>query len=76
MRLDVPNLVSLGLGLAAEASAGRNPLAEVPLKGRWGFATEVSRGKDTITGHWEMVGVPLQFDWGYFHMTCPPFHRS
>jgi len=25
----------------------------------WGFATEQSRGKDTPSGHWEMMGVPV-----------------
>jgi phosphopentomutase len=76
MQLDVPNLAGLGLGLAVQASAVRNPLPEVPLKGRWGFATEVSRGKDTITGHWEMAGVPLRFDWGYFPHEVPAFPQE
>ena len=73
MKLDVPHMASLGLGLAAEGATGRNPLAQVPLIGRYGHASEVSRGKDTITGHWEMAGVPLQFDWGYFPHTIPAF---
>ena len=73
MTLNVPNMAALGLGLAAKGSAGRNPLAHVPLIGQYGYATEVSRGKDTITGHWEMAGVPLQFDWGYFPHTNPAF---
>jgi phosphopentomutase len=54
-----PNLASLGLGLAAKGATGRNPLPEVPLIGQYGHAQEVSRGKDTITGHWEIAGVPL-----------------
>jgi phosphopentomutase len=36
-------------------------------------AREVSRGTDTITGHWEIGGVPLSFDWGYFPHTVPAF---
>jgi len=76
MTLNVPNMAALGLGLAARGSTGRNPLAEVPLVGQYGWATEVSRGKDTITGHWEIAGVPLQFDWGYFSHTVPAFPQE
>jgi phosphopentomutase len=76
MELKLPNMASLGLGLAAEASSGRNPLPAVPLRGHWAYATEVSRGKDTITGHWELSGVPLDFDWGYFPREIPAFPES
>ncbi|MFT5815957.1 MAG: phosphopentomutase, partial [Psychroserpens sp.] len=27
---------------------------------------EISTGKDTPSGHWEMMGVPVLFDWDYF----------
>ena len=73
MTLRVPHMASLGLGLAAELSTGRNPLASHPLIGQYGVAREVSRGKDTITGHWEIAGVPLAFDWGYFPHSVPAF---
>jgi len=73
MKLRVPHMASLGLGLAAELSSGRNPLGNIALIGQYGVAREVSRGKDTITGHWEMAGVPLAFDWGYFPHTVPAF---
>jgi len=73
MALEVPHMASLGLGLAAKGSSGRNPLPEVPLIGQWGHASEVSKGRDTITGHWEIAGVPLQFDWGYLPRTVPAF---
>jgi phosphopentomutase len=76
MTLHVPHMASLGLGLAAQASAGRNPLAPAELIGRWGHATEVSNGKDTITGHWEIGGVPVPFDWGYFPHEIPAFPKS
>ncbi len=56
-KLDLPNLASLGLGLAAEASTGKNPLASTALKGQWGYAEEISNGKDTPSGHWEIAGV-------------------
>lgn len=79
MPLQVPNMASLGLGLAAEAAAGRNPLklpGSATLRGRWGYATEVSRGKDTITGHWEIGGVPVPFNWHYYPETVPAFPAS
>ncbi len=76
MKLHVPHMASLGLGLAAELSSGRNPLRPQPLIGQYGVAREVSKGKDTITGHWEIAGVPLSFDWGYFPRTIPAFPQD
>lgn len=72
--LRMPNLGALGLGAAIELSSGlRAPgLGAVP-QGRWGAATEVSRGKDTPSGHWELAGVPVPWDWTYFPDTVPAF---
>lgn len=76
--LVIPNLMELGLGLAAEQSAGH----DIPVKkasriiGKYGFAAELSKGKDTPSGHWEMAGVPVEFDWGYFSMETPSFPDS
>ncbi len=67
--LRVPVLSSLGLGLAAALSTGRIPPgleSHVPALGRYGCATEISLGKDTPSGHFEMTGAPVLFDWGYF----------
>lgn len=67
--LHLPNLVRLGLAHACEASTGR-PLAGVAkpsrVAGRWGYGVETSQGKDTPSGHWEIAGCPVTFDWGYF----------
>ncbi len=74
--LNIPFLIAHGLGLAAEASRGRglagltNPTAPQAL---WGFAREVSKGKDTPSGHWEIAGAPVDFAWGYFANTQPSF---
>jgi phosphopentomutase len=76
MKLNVPHMASLGLGLAAKAASGRDPFGPAAIIGRWGHATEISRGKDTITGHWEMAGVPLEHDWGYFPHTIPAFPQD
>lgn len=72
----VPHLDALGLGLALGASTGRRPpgLDAAPAGAAlWGYAAEQSRGKDTPSGHWEIAGVPVPFDWGYFPDTVPCF---
>ena len=72
--LEIPNLLALGLGHAARA-AGGTPLFELPASPRalHGAAAERSRGKDTPSGHWEMMGLPVEFDWGYFPSGPPSF---
>ena len=75
-KLNIPNMASLGLGLAAEASSGKNPLESAYLNGQWGFAQEISHGKDTPSGHWEIAGVPVLFDWGYFPNIVPTFPKT
>lgn len=37
-----------------------------PTQGAFGAMAEISTGKDTPSGHWEMAGVPVLFDWTYF----------
>ncbi len=70
--LCMPNLDALGLGAAIELASGLKApgLGTVP-RGRWGAATEISRGKDTPSGHWELAGVPVPWDWTYFPDTVP-----
>jgi phosphopentomutase len=74
-RLHVPNLVRLGLGEACRLAGGEVPpgLKTVGVEGRYGCAAETSKGKDTPSGHWEIAGVPVPFDWGYFPRTVPCF---
>lgn len=76
MKLKLPCMASLGLGLAAQAAGGRNPFPDVKLIGRWGHAEEISDGNDTITGHWEIAGVPVPFKWHYYPETIPAFPQS
>lgn len=74
--LHLPHMAALGLGLACEASTGRLPPNLAPqgaLTGAWGYGVETSKGKDTPSGHWEIAGVPVTFDWGYFPNTIPTF---
>ncbi|MGH8782195.1 phosphopentomutase [Paraburkholderia sp.] len=74
--LHVPHLEQLGLGLANCLATGTLPAgfaAEPALIGAYGAARELSSGKDTPSGHWEMAGVPVRFDWGYFREPTDSF---
>ncbi len=67
--LALPNLARLGLFHAGEESTGRQAAGapdSVEIIGAYGHAQEMSSGKDTPSGHWEIAGVPVMFDWGYF----------
>lgn len=70
--LVLPNLVSLGLGEAMRLASGATLAGPAPV-GRYGAATEISKGKDTPSGHWELAGVPVPWDWTYFPKTIPAF---
>ena len=67
-KIALPNLSSMGLIKACEQASNQTfPYqGKAPSKGAYGFAQEISTGKDTPSGHWEMAGVPVLFDWGYF----------
>lgn len=74
--LKLPSLTRLGLGRAAATSTGRTPPGldgDMLITGAHGVAGERSRGKDTPSGHWEIAGLPVLFDWGYFPNTEPCF---
>jgi phosphopentomutase len=67
--LKLPNLARLGLLEASKESTGAYPEGidkAAEIIGAYGFAEELSSGKDTPSGHWEIAGVPVLFDWGYF----------
>jgi len=74
--LQLPNLTRLGLHRAAEMSGGK-PVpgldTDNAIEGAYGCAIELSFGKDTPSGHWEIAGVPALFDWGYFPPEYPSF---
>ena len=72
--LQMPVLDGLGLGAAIALASGlQAPGLHARPAGRWGAASEVSRGKDTPSGHWELAGVPVPWDWTYFPDTVPAF---
>lgn len=74
--LQIPNLLALGLGAAHRSASGTEPVgleAAAARAGAWGHAAETSRGKDTPSGHWELAGVPVEFNWTYYPDTEPAF---
>lgn len=75
--LHLPHLDALGLGAAISLASGDAApnLCATP-QGLWGAATEVSPGKDTPSGHWELAGVPVPWDWTYFPDALPAFPQD
>ncbi len=77
--LSLPNLERLGLAAAAHQASGEWAAGfglREGFTGAWGAAREQSTGKDTQSGHWEIAGVPVLFDWGYFPKTVPSFPQE
>jgi phosphopentomutase len=67
--LRLANLAKLGLFHAGQESTGEFAAGvdtDVEIIGAYGHAAELSSGKDTPSGHWEIAGLPVLFDWGYF----------
>ncbi|MDS9467427.1 phosphopentomutase [Paracoccus sp. MBLB3053] len=72
--LHMPHLDALGLGAAIGLASGDDaPGLGAEPRGLWGGATEASRGKDTPSGHWEIAGVAVPWEWHYFPDTHPSF---
>lgn len=67
--LRIPNLVALGLGEAARLATGHLPAGcegFPAADAAWAAARELSCGKDTTSGHWELAGLPTTTPWGLF----------
>ncbi|MCG3724993.1 phosphopentomutase [Vibrio cincinnatiensis] len=67
--LTLPNLSKLGLAMAHKEATGQFAPGldqNADIIGAYGHAAELSSGKDTPSGHWEIAGVPVLFEWGYF----------
>ncbi len=78
--LTLPNFARYGLQKAAEESR-KAPLShslgyDGEIQGAYGYGIEKSKGKDTPSGHWEIAGVPVMFDWGFFPKTVPCFPKE
>lgn len=67
--LNLPHMGALGLG-------NIRPLAGVPPaavpRASWGRLASAARGKDTLAGHWEMMGLPLEKPLALFPAGFPP----
>jgi phosphopentomutase len=75
--LHLPNLARLGFGEACRIAAGVAPpgleLNGAKPQGCYACAAEVSAGKDTPSGHWEIAGTAVSEDWHYFPEKVPAF---
>lgn len=77
--LAIPNMNALGICRAAEAATGHHPegIARVAQPDAvWAWASAVSKGKDTQSGHWELAGLAVPFAWHYFPHTVPAFPKE
>lgn len=61
-----PNLKSIGLANIADISA-----FDEPVIGAYGRMAEMSTGKDTTSGHWEMMGHPVTVPFPTFYEGFP-----
>ena len=77
--LELPHMCKLGLAHAYHTGTGKFPhgmtIPDSPT-GQWACAKEISTGKDTPSGHWEMMGVPVLWEWGYFHKAKHSFPKE
>jgi phosphopentomutase len=72
--LHLPNLTKLGLNAAATLSGGLaipGLATTVAITGAYGCAAPLSYGQDTISGHWELAGVPVFKRWQHY-TSFPP----
>ena len=67
--LSLPNLQALGLGNVA--AIGGVPATREP-RGAYGRMSELSAGKDTTTGHWEIAGVIMEQPFPTYPNGFPP----
>ncbi|VEG91873.1 phosphopentomutase [Legionella spiritensis] len=77
--LVIPNLAAAGLYHATMASFASTSFTLDGMQepsGYYGYAVEQSLGKDTPSGHWELAGVPVTFEWGYFPEQIPCFPQK
>lgn len=78
--LNIPNLSSLGLlesyklnhQKTLDIKKQKEPIGE----SFWGVLKEISAGKDTLSGHWEMAGVIMDIELKYFKKKEPVFPKE
>jgi phosphopentomutase len=70
--LVIPHMEGLGLRHSYALAHG-DILPSLPSRGFFGAAAEISKGKDTPSGHWEIAGLPVPFEWTFFPYDNPTF---
>ena len=68
--LAVPTLRLLGLGRVVDLGASSEP--DSPPLAAYGRMAELSPGKDSVTGHWELMGLVLDRPFPVFPRGFPP----
>jgi phosphopentomutase len=75
--LHLPTLQSMGIGNIPHILPGGIAIPGVPAvphpSSSWGALQELSQGKDTTTGHWEMAGLHIQEGFHIFPPDAPSF---
>ncbi|CAL4325446.1 Phosphopentomutase [Buchnera aphidicola (Eriosoma grossulariae)] len=67
--LNIPNLISLGLGKLMHRLTGSFPIElnfNIDVIASYAYASSISSGKDTLSGHFEIMGVPILTSWDRF----------
>lgn len=81
-QLNIPHLLSLGLHKAACDASGidlkitPSSMSRLNLPCAYGHMKELSRDKDTVSGHWELAGLPNLQGWGHFKPDFPSFPQE
>ncbi len=75
--LRIPNLEALGIIHSLELSVGTVSFdSNAHIKASYGVATSYSNGKDTPSGHWELVSAPIKLNWLHFKKEIPVFPKE
>jgi phosphopentomutase len=67
--INLPNLGEIGIGNITPIQ-GVSPRKET--RGAYGKCTEISKGKDSVTGHWELMGVEVKKPFPTYPNGFPP----
>lgn len=77
--LQIPNLTKLGIAQACFEASGEQiqlspqPSSPINIPHTYGHMKEISKDKDTVSGHWEIAGLPNLTGWGHFKPDYPSF---
>ncbi|MBQ1893303.1 MAG: phosphopentomutase [Clostridia bacterium] len=66
--MNIPNMLSLGIG---NIEGSRMPRVKYP-RAAFGRSLEITKAKDTTSGHWEMAGFPMNVPFRTYPNGFPP----